>query len=39
MSQLTDHSPHGHKVAVEGVVVALVGGAAGLVAAVLAVPH
>ena len=31
------HSPHGHEVAVEGVVVALVGGAAGLVAAVLAV--
>ena len=31
------HSPHGHKVAVERIVVALVGGAARLVAAVLAV--
>ena len=39
MSQPTDHSPHGHIVAVEGVVMALVGGAAGLVAAILAVAH
>ena len=36
-SVLTLHSPHSHEVVVEGVVVALVGGAAGLVAPVLAV--
>ena len=36
---LLTHSPDGHKVVVVWVVVTLVGGAAGLVAAVLAVLH
>ena len=39
ISQYTQHSPDGHKVVVVRVVVTLVCGAAGLVAAVLAVLH
>ena len=39
ISQYTQHSPDGHKVVVVWVVVTLVCGAAGLVAAVLAVLH